>query len=376
MALGRQNLLKEDRKPYFVIMDEFHSFITPSISSILSGARKYSIGLILAHQNLKQIQNSEILESIISNPFIRIAFRLGDNDAKTLESGFSYFEKEDLTNLEIGEAIVRVGKNSNDFNLKTYKLSDEIDESIKLYIIQKSREQYAKPSIEIKNILQDLLPNTEKKEVSPKKIPQKETISGDKELVKNIEYVVEVKNIGDVSELKKQNLIKREEKSVQNREHTYLQTTIKKLGQQYGFLSTIEKETDSGGRIDVALEKDNMKIACEISVTNSIEYEVENIKKCLMDKFDIVLMISKNEQHLNKIKILAESLIPKKDLKQVFFIEPNQVSEFLSISTEPEIKTEVIKGFRVTTEYENQDSGSFKTIRESIARILIKNRKK
>jgi hypothetical protein len=376
VALGRQNIAKENRKPYFVVMDEFHSFITPSISSILSGARKYSIGLILAHQNLKQIQNSEILESIISNPFIRIAFRLGDNDAKTLESGFSYFEKEDLTNLEIGEAIVRVGKNTNDFNLKTNKLSDKKNESTRSYIIQKTRENYTKSSLEIKNILQELLPNPIVKKAVSKKPLKEETFTDKNELVENTNEVIDGKNLGDVSELEKQKLIKREEKSLQNREHTYLQTTIKKLGQQYGFLSTVEKETATGGRIDVSLEKDNIKIACEISVSNKPDYELENIKKCLKDNYDLVLMISKNEQHLNKIKALAESLITKKELDQVYFIEPNQISEFLSISTEPKVETEIVRGFRVTTEYENDLDVSSKSIRGRIARILGQSTRK
>jgi hypothetical protein len=138
----------------------------------------------------------------------------------------------------------------------------------------------------------------------------------------------------------------------------------------------VEKETATGGRIDVSLEKDNIKIACEISVSNKPDYELENIKKCLKDNYDLVLMISKNEQHLNKIKALAESLITKKELDQVYFIEPNQISEFLSISTEPKVETEIVRGFRVTTEYENDLDVSSKSIRGRIARILGQSTRK
>lgn len=373
VALGRQNISKEERKPYFVIMDEFHSFITPSISSILSGARKYSLGLILAHQNLKQIQNSEILESIISNPYIRIAFRLGDNDAKTLESGFSYFEKEDLTNLEIGEAIVRVGKNSNDFNLKTSVLANDINEDVKSFIIENTHKNYALNLLEVEKLLKEQLPS-----INPiaKKKKSNKNIEPIIELVKSedVELKPTVQNDSDVvSEEQKQKLIERNERSVRNREHTYLQTTIKKLGQQYGFLATIEKETSKGGRIDVVLERENLKIACEISVSNKPEYEVENIKKCLLDNYHLVLMISKNDNHLEKIKILAESSLSKKELKQVFFITPNQISEFLNVSVEEKPKTEIVRGFRVTTEYENEKDTTSKTFRGIIARILGKN---
>jgi len=371
VALGRQSLSKDERIPYYIVMDEFHSIMTPSISSILTSARKYSVGLVLAHQSLRQIQNPQILDSVISNPFTRICFRLGDNDAKILEKNFSYFEQNDLTNLDVGEAIVKVGKNSNDFNLKTYPFSTEINEDIKTFIIKNTRDKYTKRSSEIKDLLNSLLPKSFiKQNIEEVKKP---TFLKNEDSVE--EEVVEHQNTGDVSEKEKQNLIEREEKSIRHREHTSLQTTIKKLGQQYGFLSTIEKETKSGGRVDVALEKESIKIACEISVTNSTEYEVENIKKCLNEGYNLVLMVSNNESHLEDIKKLSIASLSKVELKRAFFIKPDEVSGYLNITTEQAPKTEVVKGFRVTTEYENQSGGSFKSIRESIARILVKNRK-
>lgn len=109
VAQGRQSLPKSQRDPYYIYLDEFQNFITPSITRILSGARKYGLGLVLAHQELGQIDDTKILNSVISNPYTRICFRLGDADAKRLENGFSYFEQSDLQSLGTGEAIMRVG---------------------------------------------------------------------------------------------------------------------------------------------------------------------------------------------------------------------------------------------------------------------------
>lgn len=106
LAQGRQSLPKSERHPYYIYLDEFQNFITPSITRILSGARKYGLGLVLAHQELAQIDDAKTLNSVISNPYIRICFRLGDTDAKRLESGFSYFEQSDLQSLGIGQAIM------------------------------------------------------------------------------------------------------------------------------------------------------------------------------------------------------------------------------------------------------------------------------
>ena len=121
IAMSRQELRASDRNPFYLYIDEFHNFVSPSLAAILSGARKYSLGLILAHQELHQLasRDSDVASAVISNPFTRVCFRLGDSDAKKLEDGFSFFKARDLQNLGLGEAICRVERSEYDFNLKT-----------------------------------------------------------------------------------------------------------------------------------------------------------------------------------------------------------------------------------------------------------------
>ena len=118
-ALARQ----DQRVPFFLYIDEFQNFVTPSLASVLSGARKFGLGLILAHQELRQIssQDSDVAESVISNPATRICFRLGDTDARKLRDGFAHFGVSDLQNLSVGEAICRIDRSDNDFNLQVAK---------------------------------------------------------------------------------------------------------------------------------------------------------------------------------------------------------------------------------------------------------------
>ena len=119
IALSRQDTTT---RPFFAAyFDEFHNFVGPSIEPILSGIRKYNIGLALHHQGFRQVQSQsqEVAASVIANCYTRICFRLGDVDADRFAGGFSYFEAADLQNLGIGEAIVRVERADNDFNLKT-----------------------------------------------------------------------------------------------------------------------------------------------------------------------------------------------------------------------------------------------------------------
>jgi hypothetical protein len=126
MALGRQDTPEAERTPFFLYIDEFHNFITPSVASILSGARKFGLGLVLSHQELRQIFNhsADVASAVIANPYTRVCFRLGDDDAKRLQSGFSAFDAQDLQSLGVGEAIVRMERAEYDFTLETAPLPE------------------------------------------------------------------------------------------------------------------------------------------------------------------------------------------------------------------------------------------------------------
>ena len=70
MAMSRQRLASAKRRPFFCYIDEFQHFITPSMAEILSGARKYRLGLILAHTELRQLErDKEVASAVLSNAF-------------------------------------------------------------------------------------------------------------------------------------------------------------------------------------------------------------------------------------------------------------------------------------------------------------------
>ncbi len=70
----------------------------------------------------------EVASAVMSHPFTRVVFRVGDDDARKLAEGFSFFEASHLKNLEPGQAICRVQRSNFDFNL-TIPLPDEVDEA-------------------------------------------------------------------------------------------------------------------------------------------------------------------------------------------------------------------------------------------------------
>jgi hypothetical protein len=324
-----------------------------------------------------QIQDSSLLNSVLSNPKTRICFRLGDNDANRLESGFSYFEQSDLQSLERGEAIIRIGSSTNDFNIKT-NILEEVTIDYSNDIIASVREKFGSPKSEVEELLISMLPSllAPKKKESKKLIQEKSEIPKEKESIQEPKeklIIHEESNV--ISKKVRDKLIENENASLEIRTHTYLQSMIKKLGQDRNYISTIEYQTKDGGRIDLVLERDSFKIGFEISETNKPAYEVKNIKKCLKAGCIPVVVVSKSRSHLNAIKKLADEELSKKDKDLVQFIQPDEISSLLDgFAIHPQKQEEVIKGFRIVTEFEDDENTQTKNIKSRLAKIFKKKK--
>lgn len=82
-AFSRAQVPEAERRPFFVYIDEFQSFATDFLATMLSELRKYRVGLILAHQHLAQI-DPVTRGGILGNVGSLISFRIGPEDASVL----------------------------------------------------------------------------------------------------------------------------------------------------------------------------------------------------------------------------------------------------------------------------------------------------
>src|SRR5690606_12808401 len=107
-ALSRTDDLTRSYAPFFLHMDEFQNISTDSISAILSEARKYKLGLTVAHQFIAQLEEG-IRDAVFGNVGSMAAFRVGPDDAEFLEKQFQpVFSAADLMNVENRHAFVRI----------------------------------------------------------------------------------------------------------------------------------------------------------------------------------------------------------------------------------------------------------------------------
>jgi hypothetical protein len=87
-ALSRADIPEEKRHDFFLYIDEFQNFITDSIATILSEARKYRLNLIIAHQYVGQLvkdNKTEIRDAVFGNVGTSLVARIGPEDVEMFE---------------------------------------------------------------------------------------------------------------------------------------------------------------------------------------------------------------------------------------------------------------------------------------------------
>lgn len=99
-AMSRQDMPIDQRRDFFLYVDEFQNFATPDFAQILSEARKYRLNLIVANQFIGQMEE-EVKNAIFGNVGSVLAFRVGVTDANYLQHEFQpTFSEADLINIE------------------------------------------------------------------------------------------------------------------------------------------------------------------------------------------------------------------------------------------------------------------------------------
>ena len=318
LAMSRQELGQAERRPFYLYIDEFHHFATPSMAAVLAGARKYGLGLILAHQDLRQLGDSDVTSAVLTNPCTRVCFRVGDIDAKRLADGFAFFDAPDLQALGIGEAICRVERADYDFNLKTLPLpamEPGLASARREHIIAGSRARYGRARAEVET----LEPVVQESETP---VPVLEGLTRTRTRKPR-----PVESLISADETAAAPLPGRG-----GPQHKYLQSLVRRWAEERGFQVSIEKTVLGGhGHIDVVLERAGCSVACEISVTTRAEHEVQNLTKCLAAGFDYAVLLCSDDRALET----ARGLLADADQERLRFLVPNGLIAFLDALSPP-----------------------------------------
>lgn len=369
LALGRQSMSEQERRPFYVYLDEFQHFVTPSMATLLTGARKYRLGLVLAHQELRQLwnQDRDVAGAVLANPATRICFRVGDDDAKKLEDGFAIFTARDLQNLGVGQAVCRIDRADWDFSLTTQPL-----QPVDAMVVRERREKVIATSRERYGVRREAAEpvRLEIPSPPPATIPQPSPRMRTEPAARpKVREAV-------IREPEPEEPVVRMPAAPLGRggaQHKYLQELIKRWADAHGWRAIIEKPILDGlGSVDVALERGEHSVACEVSVASTADYEVANIQKCLAAGFSPVVSIVLDRRTMGRIKDAVATQITADDAERVELLTPETLFEFLEqLGVEP-AAAKTVRGYKVRVKYRHVPDAPARTrtITQTIASAL------
>jgi len=127
-AMSRQDMAMEDRKDFFLYVDEFQNYATEDFAVILSEARKYRLNLIVANQFVGQI-DEDVKNAVFGNVGTMISFRVGVPDANFLQHEYApVFNEGDLTNIEKYHVYIKTIVNNEPVPPFSMSLAKDMDD--------------------------------------------------------------------------------------------------------------------------------------------------------------------------------------------------------------------------------------------------------
>jgi CxxC-x17-CxxC domain-containing protein len=187
-AMERVRIPENERKDFYLYVDEFQNFVTDSFANILSEARKYRLSLTVAHQYTAQLvtkESSSMRDSIFGNVGTMIIFRTGAEDTKYLEKEFDpEFTPSDIVNLPNFKIYLKLmvdGMTSRPFSAKTMPpLIKSVNKEIEQAVIESSRALYCRPREEVEAEIVEWSGTVAANDGSPSKSGNGPSVGGDK----------------------------------------------------------------------------------------------------------------------------------------------------------------------------------------------------
>ena len=157
-GMARASMKEEERKDFYLYIDEFHNLVTTTFENLFAESRKYGLCITVAHQYMAQLL-SQVLATVLGNIGTIVVFRVGGDDAAKLAVEMTpVFQAEDMINLGVQEFYIKMtidGETFDPFSAETLKVLPATHTSYKEEIIEQSRKKYALSLKEVKKKLED-----------------------------------------------------------------------------------------------------------------------------------------------------------------------------------------------------------------------------
>jgi hypothetical protein len=282
-------------------------------------ARKYKCGLTLAHQTLAQL-SPRLKAVFMSNTTIKLAGGVSDSDARALAADMrtspefllSMKKRQDYSEFALAVRNLTTEALQVDIPLGYLENSPVLQHGEHAILLQQNQLRIAYD------------PNIEDAEI------------------------IEPEAVFPVAPPAESNSIEVPENSKSHRE---LQTSIKTAAQTLGFAASIEETVlDGKGRIDVAIEAPQARIAVEISLTTRADHEQQNVKKCFAAGYDEVWLVAPDPEQRYILRETLSQSLSLDALKQTLFLnEQDALARLQQLAPRQPTRTSEFLGYTVAT---------------------------
>lgn len=374
------------RAPSFIYIDEAQEYVDDHLALLLNQARKYRVGLTLAHQNLDQLPAS-LRASVMSSTSIKLAGGVSAKDARAIAEDFgadpdflqSMRKRRGQTQFACmvrnqTPRAVAVSIPLGSVNaLPT--LSDPEFEGL----IETNRARYCTPATAI-------MPASTTATPSP--------LAEDEPVLSTIFDAPGSASAAPVVPEARTQPVQASAPAPEEtaptprptrpkpdpyvtgqggRDHKYLQHLLRGAAHERGFKADIELAV-IGGAIDVAIEGRGRRIACEVSVTTDADHEAGNVAKGFTADFDEVWLVVANARKRGALAASIQAGLSDGKRERFIALSPEEAIARLDMfAAEMEIKSSSVRGYKVTVRQTPLDPGEVKRKRDAVAGVVARS---
>ncbi|MDQ0466227.1 hypothetical protein QO010_004020 [Caulobacter ginsengisoli] len=374
-ALERSTVDPADRTPTMVYVDEAQEYFDDTIETILNQARKYRVGLTLAHQTLDQL-SPRLRSAIHANTSMKCAGGVSAKDARAMadelhtSSDFIESMKRRQGTSEFAVWLkhqtpyaIRLSVPLGFLERQPILVEEEYEALLErnraAYCGTLDEVSFARPSVAEP---ESFAPEVARDETPPRaRDPRPESVDSTPPIQEPAETPAP-RAPGPPRPAPA-------EAGKGGSQHRYVQHLIKRLAEERGLRAVIEEAVE-GGQVDVGLHQGELSVACEISVTSTPEYEAQNLAKCLRAGFARIWAVAPDAKRRRAIRQSAEARLAPEDFARVEFLTTEEMVAALDALSVPEPEEKVVLGYRVTSSRRAISPGEATERRAAVARIL------
>ncbi|MEE8539497.1 MAG: type IV secretion system DNA-binding domain-containing protein, partial [Woeseiaceae bacterium] len=381
-AMERATIPAEKRTPTFVYIDEASDYLDEHCEALFNTARKYKVGLYVAHQNLGQL-GEKLKQSIMASTSTKLAGGVSARDANAFShemrcsSDFIQDTRKRQDQTEFACWVKHMTPQAIKITvpLGSVEKLPVIADADYAALIEENRRRYC-------TSVEEIAARAAEFETALPVMPREHEEAEPEDAVPPAlpkEREEEPKEAKPAAPGRKRGAPRDIEPPAPlgggGKEHKYLQNLIKEVAHNRGFRAVIEQEIlDGRGRVDVSLEREDIRVACEVSVTSTPEQELGNVAKCLAAGYDEIVVIASEPKRLHTLEQFVSVNLNEEDKERVRFFVPEAFITYLDeIETTPETREEVVRGYMVSVTHAKVDAAEAQERRKAVAQVIARS---